>query len=173
MTAPEENKLIACAARWALHYSTRSPRPLFATPAFYFTLDTRGLPNSESIHFVALTDAFNTAPEGLLRRAKHLRHAPGTQAVVLVYALGIDDELYTDAISKPAQLLVYTYTPASSGAAGLLERRLVRSKGDEVVIDQDRHLAFDSRKPPAVHSAGRSSSTSEPAIAVSAPLVLH
>ena len=177
MTAPEENTLIACAARWALHYSTRSPRPLFATPAFYFTLDTRCLPNSESIHFVALTDAFNTPPEGLLRRAKHLRHAPGTRAVVLAYALGDDDDLYTDAVHKPSRFLVYTYTPASADTQGLLERRLVSVSDGDVRIDQDRHLAFDSRKPPAVHSSGRRAATAtatEPEIvAPAAPLVLH
>lgn len=173
MTAPEENTLIASAARWALHYSTRSPRPLFATPAFYFTLDTRGLPNSESIHFVALTDAFNTPPEGLLRRAKHLRHAPGTKAVVLAYALGDDDDLYTDAVNKPARFLVYTYTPASAHAAGFLERRLVSFSDEKVFIDQDRHLAFDSKKPPATHSSVRPATSTEPVVVSSTPLVLH
>lgn len=149
MTAHNHQVLIEAAAHWALHYSKRAPKPLFAVPCFYFTLDNAGLPNSESIHFVRVTDAFTTSPEGLLRRAKELRHPPGTHAAVLVYALGEDDELYADALGAPVKFLVYAYIPASEKHAGFLERRLVSGTVDALNVEPDRHLPFDVRRPPA------------------------
>jgi len=144
MTASNPHPLIESAARWALHYAKRAPGPLFATPCFYFTVDSKGLPNSQSIHFVHLADACNLPPEALLRRAKHLRHPPSTSAAVLVYALDPDGEIYTDAVARPAQFLVYTYVPSGMGKP-LLERRIVTDDGTAAAVGPDQQLPFDRR----------------------------
>lgn len=150
MTAADTNLLIASAARWALHYAKQSPRPLFATPCFYFTLDSRGLPNSESIHFVQLSDALHAPPEALLRRAKNLRHPPETSAAVLAYALSEDGEIFCDAIGSPHQFLLYTYVPTILGGP-IFERRLAQEVHSEVRILPDRHIPFDLRAAPRLN----------------------
>ena len=146
MKADNPDPMIAAAARWALQYARRAPGPLFATPCFYFTLSAKGLPNSESIHFPTLADALHSAPEAMLRRAKRLRHPPGTHAAVLVYALGEDEEIFSDALVPPAKFLVYVFVPRALGKP-MFERRIVRAVGSELLVEVDRRLAFDACTP--------------------------
>lgn len=146
MKADLNDPMITAAAHWALQYARRAPGPLFATPCFYFTLSAKGLPNSESIHFPTLADALHSAPEAMLRRAKRLRHPPGTNAAVLVYALGEDEEIFSDALRPPAKFLVYVFVPRAMGTP-MFERRIVRTVSGEPVVEIDRCIAFDSCTP--------------------------
>lgn len=143
MKAENPEHLIAAAARWALQYARRAPGPLFATPCFYFTLSAKGLPNSESIHFPTLADTVHSAPEAMLRRAKRLQHPPGTNAAVLVYALGDDEELFCDALQPPAKFLVYIFVPRTLGVP-MFERRVVSQVGGVPIVELDRKLPFDA-----------------------------
>lgn len=146
MKAEHTEHLIAAAARWALQYARRAPGPLFATPCFYFTLSAKGLPNSQSIHFPSLADTLHSAPEAMLRRAKRLQHPPGTNAAVLVYALGEDEEIFCDALQQPAKFLVYIFVPRTMGEP-MFERRVVSQIAGVPVIELDRKLPFDASTP--------------------------
>lgn len=173
MTASDHDNIIRDAAKWALHYSDRPAAPLYHTPCFYFTLDCKGFPNSASIHFVSIADALHTRPEGILRRAKYLPHAPGTRAAVVAYAIGHDGELYSDALRPPAMLLVYAYKPGTRGEKGMFERRVVSRNGDQALIHADRVLPFDNARVPVIHAENRERAGSALTTIVTPPNSIH
>lgn len=143
MKAPDIHSLIQAAAKWAVFYSLKSPSPLFATPCYYFTLDARGLPDCESIHFVRQGDALHAPPEAILRRARSMRR-PSTHAAVVVYALSHEGDIHAEP-AAPYRFLVYTYVPSDRGTPAF-ERRIVEVEASGThVVHHDALLPFDRR----------------------------
>lgn len=139
-----ENALVESAARWLVYYAGRPPRPLAFCPCFYFTVDQKGMPNSDSIRFVPVTDALSCVPEAILRRAKLLPRYPTTHAIVLAYALDSAGELLTDALVAPARYVFYVHIPSQWGVT-MFERRMASAIGDAVIVSPDEALPFDLR----------------------------
>jgi len=137
--------LIESAARWTSHYLKHAPCALFATPAFYFSLDGTFIPNSDTIRFVTTEDLVDTPPEALLRRALN-NAGVATHALVLAVVLGDSGDLFMDQIGPPEKLLLYVYVPSDKGTPVFERRILTRSsESDAFKIEPDRTVTFDGR----------------------------